>query len=246
VRAFTVVTEVYDLRSLWQWIDTDGRALPRQVTDRLILETRRLFDRASRWMLSQRPQPLDVGIEIERFRPVVRELGPLVPDLLKDGQRRAFDQKTQRHVDNQVPESIARRLAGLLSTCALLDITEIAELAEHPHGATADLYFALSERLGVDRMLDAVAALEHGSRWHALGRLALRDDLYHSLREVTLDVLATSDHAESTDEKIAMWQQANRARLARAGQTLEEISASGRKDLPALSVAVNQIRRMVR
>jgi glutamate dehydrogenase len=246
VRAFAVVTEVYDLRSLWRWIDTEGRFLPTSVTDHMILQTRRLLDRASRWMLSHRPQPLDVGAEIDRFQPVVRELGGVVADLLKGGERDAVEQETRRLVDNHVREPIARRLASLVATYSLLDIAEIAEAAGHLHGVTAELYFALSEHLGVDRMLNAVAALAHGNRWHALARLALRDDLYHSLRAVTLDVLLTSNHTDRTKGKISKWRQANTARLARARRTLDEIGASERHDLPTLSVAANQIRRMVR
>ena len=246
VCAFTVVTEVYDLRSRWQWIDTDGRELPTSVTDRLILRTRRLLDRASRWMLFHRPQPLEVGAEIDRFRPVVRELGPVVADLLTGRERRVVEQETRRLVDSRVPEPVAREHACLLATYALLDIADIAEQAEHPRAATAELYFALSEHLGVDEMLNAVAALEHGNRWHALARLALRDDLYHSLSAVTLDVLLTSDPAVGTEEKIGNWQRGNAARLARARHTLDEIGASGRTDLLTLSVAANQIRRMVR
>ena len=40
---------------------------PVAVTDRMTLDLRRLIDRAGRWLLNYRPQPLAVGAEINRF-----------------------------------------------------------------------------------------------------------------------------------------------------------------------------------
>ena len=110
----------------------------------------------------------------------------------------------------------------------------------------AELYFALSAHLDIDRMLGSVSDLERGDRWHALARLALRDDLYASLREITLDVLRGSDPGVGVDEEIARWEQENSSRLTRARATLAEIADSGTLDLPTLSVATRRIRSMVR
>ena len=135
----------------------------------------------------------------------------------------------------------------------LLDVVEVAEIAEATHGdepddveAVAELYFALSDHLGLHQLLTAVAALERGDRWNALARLSLRDELYAALRALTLDVLADTDNTESADEKIAHWEQANASRLMRARTSLAEIARSGRADLATVSVAARQIRSMER
>ena len=92
----------------------------------------------------------------------------------------------------------------------------------------------------------AVAALDRNDRWYALARLSLRDELYSSLRAITLDVLADTLPEESADEKIAHWEQANASRLTRARSSLTEIARLGRADLATVSVAARQIRSMVR
>jgi glutamate dehydrogenase len=207
VRAFAVVSEVYDLRSLWHWLDTQGTELPTAVTDELALEIRRLLDRASRWMLSHRPQPLNAVGEVSRLKPVVAQLEPLIMNLLRGRERRAAADETRRLADLGIPEALAQRIACVLDTYALLDIAKVNGVtevtSEHTRRATADLYFALSEHLSADLIRNAVSALERGRRWHSLARLALRDDLYGSLRAVTLGVLLTSNPGESTSEKIA-------------------------------------------
>ncbi|GLW93783.1 NAD-glutamate dehydrogenase [Actinokineospora globicatena] len=254
VRAFAVATRVYDLRSLWAEIHALDNAVSTEVTDAMVLESRRLLDRASRWLLSNRPQPLAVGAEISRFHRVVGELAPKVHDLLRGRAREEADADAARMVAAGVPEALAKRVSGLLDEYGLLDITEVSELAERDAGLeserspleTAQLYYALSDHLNVDQMLTSVSALERGNRWHALARLALRDDLYSSLRAITLDVLRQSDPGEAAEDKIAIWERANASRLSRSRSALEEIHASGRLDLATLSVAARQVRSMVR
>ncbi|EID53036.1 NAD-glutamate dehydrogenase [Saccharomonospora xinjiangensis] len=254
VRAFATVTGVYDLHSMWEGIDALDNAVSTDIADAMVLETRRLLDRAARWFLTNRPQPLAVGAEINRFAEPVATLVPKLGDLLRGQQAEAVRRETEALVEEGVPEDLARRVSLLLTGYSLLDIVEVAEMAEREVGMTAErspvetaeLYYALSDHLGMDRMLTSVNALERGSRWHSLARLALRDDLYSSLRAITLDALRHSDPGDSVDDKIAQWEQANSSRLARARVTLDEIEGSGRLDLATLSVAVRQIRGTVR
>lgn len=254
VRAFTVVTNVFDLPTVWQEIEALDNVVSTEVADRMVLETRRLLDRAARWWLSSRPQPLAVGAEISRFAGVVEDLQPKVPELLRGEELAELRQRRDELIADGVPEQLAGRIAALLFTYGLLDITEVAELAEQEIGMdrerspleTAELYYALSEHLGINRMLTSVTALERGNRWHALARLALRDDIYLSLRAITLDALRISDPGDPVEVKIGQWEKANSSRLARAREALDDIARVGRLDLATLSVATRQLRSMAR
>ncbi|MGW6445584.1 NAD-glutamate dehydrogenase [Lentzea sp. NPDC055074] len=258
VRAYAVVTQVFDLPRIWREIQALDTVVATDVQDSMVLETRRLLDRASRWLLSNRPQPLAVGSTINRFRGVVEELSPFAFELLQGKELAVVAGKAERYVEQGVPAELARKVAALLYMYGLLDVTEIAELAEREfgpaggagpertHRETAELYFSLSDHLDIDHMLDSVTSLERGNRWHALARLALRDDFYSSLRAISVDVLRASDEDDTATEKIAKWEQANASRLARARGALEEINRVHQLDLATLSVAARQVRSMVR
>jgi glutamate dehydrogenase len=255
VRAFTVTTAVFDLPAAWRAIRELGSAVPVTVADAMMFELRRQLERASRWLLIHRPQPLAVGAEISRFAAVVRKLAPRVPGWLRDGEAEGMAARRDRLTAVGVPDELAVRVAAALPVFGLLDVADVTELGERDASGAdqqrevadvAELYFALSAHLGIDRMLGSVSDLERGDRWHALARLALRDDLYASLREITLDVLRGSDPGVGVDEEIARWEQENSSRLTRARATLAEIADSGTLDLPALSVATRRIRSMVR
>jgi glutamate dehydrogenase len=211
----------------------------------MMLALRRLLERASRWLLLNRPQPLAVDAEINRFRPIVQVLAPQVPDWLAgreaDNVTAAADQLTRQGV----PGELARRVSAGLATFGLFDVIEVAELAGHPSERVAQLYYMLSAHLDIERMLSLVSALHRGERWHALARLALRDDLYSALRKITQDVLHSGSIGIDPMTAIAQWEQENSSRLSRARATLTEISDAGDGlDLATLSVAVRALARL--
>ena len=254
VRAYAVATRVFDLPSLWADIEALDTVVSTDIADGMMLESRRLLDRVARWLLSNRPQPLAVGADINRFADVVRDLSPDVVGMLRGDAASSTEADAERMKQAGVPDALAERVASLLDAYSLLDIREVAELAEQEVGLdverspreTAELYYALSDHLNIDQMLTSISGLERGNRWHALARLALRDDLYGSLRAITLDVLRQSDPGQSADEKIAVWEKANSSRLNRARVALEEISQVAELDLATLSVVARQIRSMIR
>jgi len=254
VRAYAVVNHVFDLPSLWREIAALDTVVRTEVADSMMLETRRLLDRAARWFLTNRPQPLAPLAEINRFGPVFADLAAKAGGLLRGREAESVQAGVDKLVADDVPEGLARRISVLLHTYGLLDVTEVSELAEHQAGSeavrhpavTAELYYALSDHLNVDKMLTSISALERGNRWHALARLSLRDDVYASLRAITLDALRHSDSEDIVDEKIEYWERANSLRLSRARVALDEIDQSGRLDLATLSVAARQIRSTVR
>ncbi|PVY33737.1 NAD-glutamate dehydrogenase domain-containing protein [Williamsia muralis] len=67
--------------------------------------------------------------------------------------------------------------------------------------AIATVYFALSDRLQVDRWLVAVSGLTSDDHWNTLTRMTLREDLYQSLRLLVLDI-ARHGLSEDPDTSI--------------------------------------------
>jgi len=268
-RAYSVAVAVFDLRTAWQaTADLSNpvsinpgsinpgsinpgsinpgsiNPVPLSVVDDMMLAVRRLLDWASRWLLLNRPQPLAVGAEIDLFRPTVQALALRVQDWLVGREADNVAVAARRLVQRGVPDELARRVSTGLTSFGLLDVVEVAGLTEHNAEQVARLYYALSAHLDIDRMQSLVSGLERGDRWHGLARLALRDDLYAALREITLDALRTGDLGADPATTIAAWEQENSSRLSRARATLDEISDAGSLDLATLSVAVRALARL--
>jgi glutamate dehydrogenase len=244
VRSYVATDAIFRIGEVWRQIrDAD---IPVAVSDRMTLDLRRLIDRAGRWLLNYRPQPLAVGAEINRFAEKVRALTPRMSEWLR-GDDKAIVEKEARDFGSQgVPPNLGYMIATGLYQYSLLDVIDIADIVERDAAEVADTYFALMDRLGTDELLTAVSRLVRDDRWHSLARLAIRDDIYGSLRALCFDVLAVGEPDESGEEKIAEWETTNSSRVSRAQRTLTELYESGELDLATLSVAARQIRSMTR
>lgn len=247
VRAFVAADAIFGIESTWRRIRTaGGPGVPVAVTDRMTLDLRRLLDRAARWLLNFRPLPLAVGAEISRFAATVAELTPRITEWLHGDDRAIVEKEAGEFAAAGVPKDLAYAVAAGLYQYSLLDVIDIADITDRDPAEVAETYFALMDYLGTDGLLTAVSGLPRDDRWQALARLAVRDDIYGSLRALCLDVLAVGEPAESGPEKIAEWEAGNGSRVQRALRTLAEIRSGDVRDLATLSVAARQIRSMTR
>ncbi len=244
VRTYVATDAIFGVGHIWRRIRSAD--LPVALSDRLTLDTCRLIDRAGRWLLNYRPQPLAVGAEINRFAAKVKALTPRMSEWLRGDDKAIVEQEAAEFKSQGAPPDLAYRVAVGLYRYSLLDIIDIADITEIETAEVADTYFALMDRLGTDGLLTAVSQLPRNDRWHALARLAIRDDIYASLRSLCFDVLAAGEPDESGEEKIEEWEHTSASRVERASRTLDELRESGQKDLATLSVAARQIRRMTR
>jgi glutamate dehydrogenase len=244
VRTYVATDAIFGIEPLWHSIRAAD--VPIAVSDRMTLDTRRLIDRAGRWLLNYRPQPLAVGAEINRFAKKVEALTPRMSEWLRGDDKAIVEKEAGEFIAQGASEDLGYMVAAGLYRYSLLDIIDIADIDDRDPAEVAETYFALMDHLGTDGLLTAVSALPRRDRWHSLARLAIRDDIYASLRSLCFDVLAVGEPDESGEEKISEWEHTSAPRVDRARRTLTEIYESGEKDLATLSVAARQIRSMTR
>ena len=244
VRTYAATDAIFGIGPLWHSIREAG--LPVAVSDEMTLDTRRLIDRAGRWLLNYRPQPLAVGAEINRFANKVATLTPRMSEWLRGDDKAIVEKEAAEFVSQGASDELGYTVAVGLYRYSLLDIIDVADIEDREPAEVADTYFALMDRLGTDGLLTAVSELPRADRWHSLARLAIRDDIYSSLRSLCFDVLAVGEPDETGEEKIAEWEHTSASRVERARRTLIEIYESGQRDLATLSVAARQIRSMTR
>ncbi|HYN92257.1 MAG TPA: NAD-glutamate dehydrogenase [Pilimelia sp.] len=252
LRAYVVVREVYDMPALWRGIEAldaltgeaDGEALTEAQTA-LYLESRRLLDRAVRWLVSARRSPIDVPGEIARLRPGAARLLPELGALFRGAERQALHAHAADLTARGVPAELAARATRLMYGFGLLDIVEVATTTDRDVTEVARVYFVLSERFRVDNLLSKISALPRADRWQTLARMALRYDLYAALAGLTGEVLAATSPAAAAEDRVYEWEQANATAIARAHNAIGDFAESP-ADLAALSVLLRQIRTLVR
>ena len=189
---------------------------------RMTLDLRRLVDRAGRWLLNYRPQPLAVGAEINRFAKKVAALTPRMSEWLRGDDKAIVAKEAAEFGSRRVSNDLAYMVATALPVQPARRHRHRRHRRSRPGGSRRHLLrpdgpprHRRSAHRGVPagprRPLAFVGALGD-SRRH-----------YGSLRALCFDVLAVGEPDESGEEKIAEWEMTNSSRVARARRTLNEI-----------------------
>ena len=243
-RAYLVAREVYGMRGTWEAIEALDNVVGADVQVTMLLETRKLVERGARWLLRNRPRPLDVERDIGHFADGTAVLRHGLRDLVAGASRTAIDSATGRLVERGVPEALALEVASGNDLLSALDVVEVASSAAIPVEAAAAVYFALGERLDLHWLRDRIAALPRDNRWQALSRAALRDDLFAQSSALTLDALRLEMGEASPAERVEAWLEQNRIPVARCRQILGDLASAGQTDFTMLSVAMGEIRAL--
>ena len=246
-RAYAVARDVFDMRGFW----TDVEALDLEVDAStqigMLLEARRLVERATRWLLRSRPRPLDIGAEIERFAPGASAVADALPGVLVSAEREAFEARVRAMVEDRVPAELAHRVASFGDLFAALDIVGVAGAAERSIGDVAAVHFLIGGRLHLHWLRDQIATLPRENRWQAMARAALRDDLFSLHAELTADLLrgAAGGEAADADTRLDGWIDAHRPLVERCLGILSDIRVGETYDLTTLPVALRELRNLI-
>jgi glutamate dehydrogenase len=244
-RAWLVAREVFDMPAFWRQVtELEGQVgIGAQIT--LLLEGRKLTERAARWLLHSRRPPFDIQATVGFFADGVRAVRAGLPKLLTGRDLSTFEERRDSHRDLDVPFDLAERVAAMVPTYSAFDIVQVAAGTGQTAEETAEVYFDLADRLQISRLRDRITALPREDRWSTMARAALRDDLYAAHASLAQDVLGASGSGQTPEERLAAWASRNEAAVAMAAQTLGEIWESERFTFTTLSVALRAIRTLV-
>ena len=244
-RAYSVAREVFDLRGLWTAIEALDDRIAADVQLGMLLEGRKLVERATRWLVRSRPRPLDIAAEIAAFAPGAALLADALPELLLGPDRAALEDAARSYADAGVPPELAARVAGVSAVFSALDIVEVAAATGAPLVKVAGVYYALGARLELQWLRDEITALPRDNRWQTLARAALRDELYTVHSALAREALQAGPPDADPEACVEAWQAANEPGVERALQVLTDIRMGGLANLETLSVALREVRNLI-
>ncbi|MEV4201136.1 NAD-glutamate dehydrogenase [Micromonospora globbae] len=245
IRAYVVVRDVFGLRELWDAVEALDNKVSPELQTTVYLDTRRLLDRAVRWLVTNRRSPIDVPGEIARLRDGVARLLPELENLFYGSEREAIRAHIDSMTERGLPRELAEQATRLMYSFGLLDVVETAASRGRDVGEVAPVYFVLSDLFRVDALLSKISLLPREDRWQTLARMALRYDLYAALAALTAEVLDSTPDSLPPQERVQQWEQSNAISVHRTRRAMGEFDES-RADLAALSVLLRQIRTLVR
>ncbi|MEU3464566.1 NAD-glutamate dehydrogenase [Streptomyces sp. NPDC006733] len=246
VRAHTAARAIFGLAGIWDEVEALDNVVAAEVLTRIRLHSRRLVERATRWLLNNRPQPLEIAETIDFFRDGVATVWAQLPKLVRGADLEWYQNIYDELTGAGVPEELATRVAGFSSAFPALDIVDVADRAGKDPIHVAEVYYDLADRLRITQLLDRIIELPRADRWQSMARAAIREDLFAAHASLTADVLAAGDGTSTPEQRYKAWEEQNAALIGRARTTLEEIQGSEEFDLANLSVAMRTFRTLLR
>jgi len=244
-RAYAVAREVFEMRSFWEEVESLDNKIAAQAQLEMLIEGRRLVERATRWLVRAQPHGIDIEATTKRFAPAGAALGAACPRVLGHDDAEAFNQWISELAGAGVPPELARRTAVMPRLTSVFDISEIASATSRRLEVVMATYFAIGSRVALAWLRDRILELPRADRWQALARAALRDDIYSLNRELTQQVLANAPEGADADSALTAWRERNGPPLERVLAMLDDIRNSGIYDTTTLPVALREIRNLI-
>lgn len=249
-RAFVAMREAYDL----DWFAGELAKLPPDFPSEhkcaIALVMRRLLDRGVRWYVTHNHRDQPIADALARIAPTLEQLRTHTKDYIRGADLDRLQDRLAHSISVGLPLELSKRASDLLESFLLLDISIISEIVPEPATSIVDVYFTIAERLDLDRLTTRISALPRASRWAALARAALRDDVYSTLADITISVMQSTRPSDTgvagALERIMVWERGRQEQLARIKETFAEVINPDEGDIVSISVALKLFRTLVR
>ncbi len=204
---------------------------------------RKMVERATRWLLTNRRGVLDIRAESNFFQDGVAQILDALPTLMTERHLAGYHETK----DRLVAAGIAPELAGVAAQARYghmaLPIVQTAARTGRDVMEVARQMFKVAGTLGFDVLFDRVSQLPLLGRWDLMAAAAVRDDLQHMETDITAAVLQAAPGEHDPDKAIDVWLHKIDGAEGEL-RTLQEV-CDGPADLARLSVALRTLRAML-
>ena len=242
VRCFILTRDIFLLGDLWNRIDALDGKVPAVVQNDMLIDAGRLVLRGTLWFLRRRTDRMPIAKVLEFFAPGVATVAERLPEFLSSDDLTALTDGEAKLAAKGVPPSLASAVARLEAMYSVLDIVEISHELKREVALTAAVYFALAGKLGMHWLASQVTRLPYESRWQAMARAAMRDDLANLQRQLACGVLRLSPQLEAPGALIESWEKHHDKALARMREVMADLKTARESDLAMLSVMLRELR----
>ena len=146
-RAWLVAREVFGMQAFWQQVEAMAGTVDVDARIAVVLEARKLVERATRWLLVNRRPPFGIAETVSFFGSGVATVRSAIPKLLSGSDLSGYEERRASYAGSGVPAGLADEVAAMVPSYSAFDIVTSAAATEHGVEETAAVYFLLADRL---------------------------------------------------------------------------------------------------
>ncbi len=244
-RAYVVCVDVFDLYNTWRALEKLDNVVHESYRYETFQAVSGLLERSISWLLRNQPSHFNVSRVIACYKSDIQTLLDSIGEVITGQSRKNYQATRRRFVKYKLPAALAQELTDKTTLASAFDIIEIKTRLGGDTESVAKLFYALSDRLQLPWIRDAISKTIVRTHWNHLAILNLRNDLHANQHNLTELVMQCVDNRRHTNKAMSIWEEQHITDLRRYDSILREFRSMRTCDFPTISVAVSEVRRLV-
>jgi glutamate dehydrogenase len=241
-RAYTVVREVFGLRTIWGQIEALDNKVSAALQNKMLRETGRTVERMTEWFLRNESHPIDIKGSIDTYASGVRTLQENFGDILSKRARADINARIERFgQEGGAPKDLVHSIAQLKVLSSACDVVRLAAGTDHPVKDVGKTYSSVGARFGLDWLRSAANRIPSDNQWHRMALGAIIDDLWGLQGDLAARILTGKKAGEGA---ITDWISRRREAVDRIDGLLLELDRLPQLDLAMLAVVTRELRTL--
>ena len=241
VAGFVVARDIFDAEQLWSDIEALDHVVESKFQHKMMGEVMRLLRRATRWLVRMKQVDRDTADCVEHYQSRLRQLMENLSNLLPERQRKEWQASVDQLVARNVPEELAKRIAGVRHLFSMLSVIQAVDQTGEKLDKVASAFFAVGEHLDLHWFYQELSQLEVQNHWQGLAREGVRDELALQQRALTVNLLQLDPSVDDVCELLNRWSEVNAVALGRWKAILEELRGAAGSELAMYTVATREL-----
>jgi glutamate dehydrogenase len=257
-RAYIDVREAFNMRELWDSIESLDGTVPAEAQLKAMRDAVRVIERETIWTIMKNPAEEGLGDVRADYAKSVRTLQDKLETLVPQTLQETIRNRKKAAIDNKFPENVAAMIARAPKMGASFDIVRLSLECKHDLELTASLYFAVGDVFRLEWFRRQARGIETVSPWATQALRSLMDQLYDAQVGITRAILmdtakskkkskataAPQSKTKSDDAKVVIesWADDNHDKYLTIHELLEDMKHTGTIDMPMLIVAAQRLR----
>ncbi len=241
-RAYTVVRDIFGLRTVWKEIEALNGKITVEEQGELFTAVQNFVERVTLWLLNRLPQPMDVGQVVSEYKEGVQQLSLSLAGVLSPIAAEQYNAQLSHYKGMKLQEALAKKMASLEVLASACDIVRVAKVNKLGVDEVAKIYFELGARLGLDWMRKALyTSVPSGSYWSRLSLKTLVAGVSEQQIRLTAEVIKHKCSEGKCDNPTESWVSKHFSQIQRFDLFMQELKSQESLDLSTLVVAAKRV-----
>lgn len=243
VRAFYMVVESFDIRSIWDAVERLDNKIPADLQYKIFLELDKFLEHICVWFLKNKDK---INLDPERissYRQVVNGLVSNLSAYLPDAPKKQFEDRLRFYKNENLDDRLANLMASLPFMLSICDISFIyGDDMKADYKQAAKVYYEVGEIFKLDWLRDKSRSLNLETIWDRKAASGLREQLFQTQAHIARQIM--QDKSYSGDMDVQGWLDKNPVYGNVAKDVRVDIETNSNPNLSMLVLAEQRLRKL--